>query len=72
LTSATHHYETQLRSLGFPLIGTGTQTTGVINLVLLATDFPGYWATAAELPKLKTEILLINKWLAFQSGEDFP
>lgn len=56
------------RSLGFPLIDTGTPTTGVINLVLLATDFPGYRGTAAELSKLKTEISLFNKWLAFQSG----
>ena len=56
------------RSLGFPLIDTGTPTAGVINLVLIAADFPGYRGTAAELSKLKTEISLFNKWLAFQSG----
>lgn len=56
------------RSLGFPLNQTGSKAAGVINLGLVAADFPNFQGKATELDKLSLQIAEFNKWLSFQSG----
>ena len=56
------------RSLGFPLNQTGSKASGIINLGLVAADFPNFQGKATELAKLSAQITEFNNWLSFQSG----
>ena len=56
------------RSLGFPLNQTGSKASGVVNLGLIAADFPNFQGKATELSKLSAQITEFNNWLNFQSG----
>ena len=56
------------RSLGFPLNQTGPKASGVVNLGLIAADFPNFQGKATELSKLSAQITEFNNWLNFQSG----
>lgn len=56
------------RSLGFPLNQTGSKALGIINLGLVAADFPNFQGKATELAKLSAQITEFNNWLSFQSG----
>ena len=55
------------RSLGFPLNQTGSKASGIINLGLVAADFPNFQGKATELTKLSAQITEFNNWLSFQS-----
>jgi hypothetical protein len=54
--------------LGFPLNQTGSKALGIINLGLVAADFPNFQGKATELAKLSAQITEFNNWLSFQSG----
>jgi hypothetical protein len=56
------------RSLGFPLDQSRSKAVGVVNLVLVAADFPNFVGTSAELNKIEAEVRNFNTWLAFQSN----
>ena len=54
--------------MGFPLNQTGSKASGIINLGLVAADFPNFQGKATELTKLSAQITEFNNWLSFQSG----
>lgn len=56
------------RSLGFPLNQSRSKAVGVVNLVLVAADFPNFVGTSAELDKIEGEVRNFNTWLSFQSN----
>lgn len=56
------------RSLGFPLNQTNATAIGVVNLVLVAADFPDFPGKSSELNKIEGEVKKFNAWLAFQSN----
>jgi len=56
------------RSLGFPLNQSKSKAIGVVNLVLVASDFSDFVGTASELTKIEGEIQNFNTWLRFQSN----